>query len=58
MSSSRNNNNLFSTSNKNLEFSEDPFKNYRYEDPFALSVDPFLSTNNNNPNDNKADPFK
>lgn len=60
-SSSRNsnNNNLFSTSNRNMEFSEDPFKNYRYEDPFALSVDPFLSSSNHNPlQDNKADPFK
>ncbi|CAG7729698.1 unnamed protein product [Allacma fusca] len=32
----------FSLGTKTLDFTEDPFKNYRYEDPFALA-DPFQS---------------
>jgi hypothetical protein len=32
----------FSMGTKTLDFTEDPFKNYRYEDPFALA-DPFQS---------------
>jgi len=49
-----------SRSASNLDFTEDPFKNYRYEDPFALSVDPFLNNNGNNSNNNSNfnDPFK
>lgn len=33
---------LVDTTSKALDFTEDPFQNYRYEDPFALS-DPFSS---------------
>jgi len=62
--------NLQTRSTSNLDFTEDPFKHYRYEDPFALSVDPFLNSssgnssqnnNNNNSNNNfnnNFDPFK
>jgi len=38
----------------NLDFTEDPFKNYRYEDPFALGVDPFSSNDNSTNNINNG----